>query len=248
MRAIWQISRDVLLEARRNQLFLLTLGLSFTLILLFTAVSHVEESLKNRLFSEISMTLLWLMHFILAIFFVTESLYTDVKDKSIYFYLVRNVSRQQYLVGKYLGFLTAITVSILVSGLTVLLCSTWLNSTLDVKLVWGLVFLIWEMALIVSVLTLLSFMFSKLITVFLFLFLFFFASLLEYLSIDSGMNGLLSGLLFLAPNFKYYSYMEMIVHAKAISSKYIVFLLGYTGCMSLFYLIATSLQFRSREL
>ena len=248
MRAVWQICRDVLLEARRNQLFLLTLGLSFCLILLFTAISHADESLRSRLFSEISMTLLWVMHFILAVFLVTESLYTDVKDKSIYFYLVRNVSRQQYLLGKYLGFLLAISGSVLASGSIVLLCSTWLNSSLDVKLIWGLWFLICEMALILSVLTLLSFMFSKLITVFLFLFLFFFASFIEYLSIDSGLHGGLKVLLFLAPNFKYYSYMEMIVHAKAISYKYILFLLGYTGCMSLFYLISTSLQFRSREL
>lgn len=248
MIAVWQIAKDVILQARRSQFFVLTLAMIVSLVFLFTALSAADPNLRSRIFVESAMTLLWFLHFVLGILFVSESMVAEIHEKSIYFYLVRNVSRFQYLLGKYLGFLLSFGISIGLCGLVVFVCSSWLNQTIETRIFIGTGFLWLEMALSLAVMMFLCFVFSRLLSVFIFIFLFFFASLLEGLVIETGWNEILSYLLLVLPNYKYFSWIEMVVHAKEFSGKYIWFLCGYTFFMAQFYLGITAIQFRRKEL
>ncbi len=247
MRAVLPIAREVFIEARRSQFFHLSLGMAVLLIFIFTGISALDESLRGRLFVESGMTALWFIHFCLAVFFSVEILYRDIEARSIYFLLVRNVSRTEYLLGKFTGLVFSLWLSIAISGVILIACSFPLNG-FEPRLLAGLGFLGFEMALVVSLLVFLSTLFSKLLTLFVFIFLFFFASFLEFMVVETELLVLLKAILFVLPNFRYYSWIEMVVHARKLSPMYMVFLGGYTTFLASFYLLLAGLQFEKREL
>lgn len=236
------IARDVLIEARRNHFFLLSLGISIVVLLITASFSSTDEALRGKLFLESGISLLWLIHMLLTIFFTTDSLHNDLERKSIYYYLVREVSRLEYLIGKYLGIVCAIGLSLLITGTVLVVCATYLAG-FDLRYLIGLVFIFLEISLAAAVLILFSTLFSKLIAVFAFLFLFFFMSLLEYYLVGSGGSILVKTFLLAVPNFKYYSYLNMVVHAREFSLKYLSFLASYTLFFSLSSVFLASLQF-----
>lgn len=247
MKATFRIMSDVLLEARRNQFFWMTVAVCVLFIGLFGFLSTVNASLKGKIFVEAGFTTLWFVHFTLAILFATESIYGEDERKSVYFYLTRNVTRQQYILGKFLGFWLIIAISLSICSLVFLSCLSYLLE-FKAQYLAGVGFIFLETGLTLAVVLLLSRVFSKIITIFGFLLLFFFSTLLEYLALSKG-TAFVFGLFYLTlPNYKYYSYLEMVVHAKSLSYEYLGFLLAYTLCMSLFYLILCSFQYERKSL
>ncbi|MCJ8343941.1 hypothetical protein MJH12_00200 [bacterium] len=242
-----QIAKDVLLEARRNQIFWLSLMLNLLFFILFTVASSSNEAFQGKIFLELGFTVLWFLHFCLAIFFTIESLYKDQDSKSMYFYLVRNVSRLEYLLGKFLGFFTSIMVSIAISGTGFFLCVYQLQG-FQSKILYGLYFLALEMALTIAILIFLTRIFTKIITIFSFMFLFFLANFIEYIEVVSEFSLLIKSIFLLVPNYKYFSYIDMIVHAKVMSHEYVYFISAYALCLSVFYLILSSVQFEKKVL
>lgn len=247
MTPIFQIAKDVLLEARRNQIFWLSVILNILFFVLFTVASSSNEGFQGKIFLEFGFTVLWFLHFCLALFFSTESLYKDQESKSMYFYLVRNVSRLQYLFGKYLGFLLSITASILLSGCGFFSCVYQMQG-FESKVLYGILFLVLEMALTLAILTFLSKVFTKIITIFSFVFLFFLSNFIEYIEVVSEFPGIIKALFLFIPNFKYFSYIDMIVHAKVMSMEYVYFICAYGFSLSVFYLILAGLQFEKKVL
>lgn len=237
-----QIARDVLIEARRNHFFWLSLGISILVLFVTASFTSTDEAMRGKLFLESGISLLWLVHLLLAVFFTTDSLYNDLERKSIYYYLVREVSRLEYLFGKYLGVVVAVGLSLLITGLVFTLCATYLAG-FQIRYLIGLAFIFLELSLAIAILILFSTLFTKLITIFAFFFLFFFVSLLEHYLLGSDGNQLIKVFLLIIPNFKYYGYLNMVVHAREFSLKYMGFLGIYTFFFSISSLFLASLQF-----
>lgn len=247
MTAIFRIMSDVLLEARRNQFFWLTVAVCVLFIGLFSFLSTVSPNLKGKIFIETGFTALWFIHFTLSILFATESIYGEDERKSVYFYLTRNVTRQQYIIGKYLGFWLVIGISLGISSAVFLSCTTYLIG-FKAQYLAGVLFIFLEAGLTLAVVLLLSRLFTKIITIFSFLLLFFLSSLLEYLTLAKTTSQLVGFFYLGLPNYKYYSYLEMVVHAKSLSYEYLIFLTAYTLCMAMFYLIVCSFQYDRKNL
>ena len=121
MLGILQIAYDVLLEARRNSFFWLSIFLAILLVSLFALLSgtnpdfHFDQFLRNGL------SLVWLIHLLLALLITTETIYGEDERMSIYFYLSRNVDRCSYLVGKFLGCWITLLTSLLISFIVMFL-------------------------------------------------------------------------------------------------------------------------------
>jgi hypothetical protein len=187
------------------------------------------------------------VHFCLLILFATESLFTDIECKNVYFYLVRDVSRLKYVAGKFVGIWFSVAVSVCGSGLLLFLFMLFLGGA-AARVPVAIFFLLLEMALSVSLLLFLCFHFSRLLSIFLFLMTFFFTSVLEHFLIIDGVPTFLKFFLLLVPNFKYYSYIEMIVHAQEISLIYVGFLCLYTLFFCGSFLMAGAWTFLQKDL
>ena len=140
MKTSLTILLDVLIDAKRNSLFQVTLLISLGLVLLCTIISVLDNNFGGKIYIELGFTLLWFVHFSLAFIFSAECLYGEDERKSVYFYLSRHVSRQEYLIGKYAGILSALTISLILSGMVFLSCSIYLMG-LKFQILWGILFI-----------------------------------------------------------------------------------------------------------
>ena len=243
MKTSLTILSDVLIDAKRNSLFHVTLLISLGLVLLCTVISALDDNFGGKIYIELGFTLLWFVHFLLALIYSAESLYGEDERKSVYFYLSRHVSRQEYILGKYAGIVSVLTISLAISGIVFLLCSTYLVG-FKFQILWGLLFILLELIVISGTVLFLSRIFSKFLTFFIFIFIFFFTNFLEFVELASDLAPFVKMLYLFLPNFKYFDFIEMVVHAKQISLEYILFLLAYTTFISL---IMTSLSVSQYE-
>ena len=243
MKTSLTILSDVLIDAKRNSLFHVTLLISLGLVLLCTVISALDDNFGGKIYIELGFTFLWFVHFLLALIYSAESLYGEDERKSVYFYLSRHVSRQEYILGKYAGIVSVLTISLTISGIVFLLCSTYLVG-FKFQILWGLLFILLELIVISGTVLFLSRIFSKFLTFFIFIFIFFFTNVLEFIELASDLAPFVKMLYLFLPNFKYFDFIEMVVHAKQISLEYVLFLLAYTTFVSL---IMTSLSVSQYE-
>lgn len=238
---------DVLIDAKRNSLFHVTLLISLSLVLICTIISALDDNFGGKIYVELGFTLLWFVHFFLALVYSAECLYGEDERKSVYFYLTRNVSRQEYLIGKYAGIVCVLMTSLTLSGVIFLLCSTYLVG-FKFQILWGLSFIFLELVVICGTVLFLSRIFSKFLSFFIFIFIFFFTNFLEFIEIGSDFAPFVKMLYLLVPNFKYYDFIEMVVHAKHISLEYVLFLLVYTIFISLIMISLSVMQYEQKQI
>ena len=247
MKTSLTILSDVLIDAKRNSLFHVTLLISLGLVLFCTVISALDNNFGGKIYIELGFTLLWFVHFLLALIYSSESLYGEDDRKSVYFYLSRHVSRQEYLVGKYAGIVLVLSISLTVSGIVFLLCSTYLVG-FKFQILWGLLFILLELIVIAGTVLFLSRLFSKFLTFFIFLFIFFFTNFLDFIEVASDLAPFVKMLYLFLPNFKYFDFIEMVVHAKQISLEYVLFLFIYTIFISLIMTSLSVLQYEQKQI
>ena len=247
MKTSLTILLDVLIDAKRNSLFHVTLLISLGLVLLCTTISALDDNFGGKIYIELGFTLLWFVHFLLAIIYSAECLYGEDERKSVYFYLSRHVSRQEYLIGKYVGIISVLAMSLTLSGVVLLLCSTYLVG-FKFQILWGLLFIFLELVVICSTVLFLSRIFSKFLSFFIFIFIFFFTNFLEFIEVGSDLAPFVKMLYMFIPNFKYYDFIEMVVHAKQISLEYVLFLFVYTIFISLIMTSLSVLQYEQKQI
>ena len=208
MLSILQIAYDVLLEARRNSFFWLSIFLAILLVSLFALLSgtnpdfHFDQFLRNGL------SLVWLIHLLLALLITTETIYGEDERMSIYFYLSRNVDRCSYLVGKFLGCWITLLTSLLISFIVMFLAGGTLVG-LNVQLVWSFTFMSLELSLSIAIIILLSRIFSKLVTYFLFILMLVTSNFIEFIILQG--SSIFGFIVTAMPSYKYYSYLELVV-------------------------------------
>lgn len=208
MLIILQIAYDVVLEARRNSFFWLSIFLAILLVSLFALLSgtnadfHFDQFLRNGL------SMVWLIHLSLALLITTETIYGEDERMSIYFYLSRNVDRFSYLVGKFLGCWLTLLISLFMSFIVMLFASGTLVG-FNEQVVWSFIFMSFELSLSIAIIVLLSRVFSKLITYYLFLLILIASNFIEFFILkgSSIVGFIISGM----PSYKYYSYLELVV-------------------------------------
>ena len=166
MLVILQIAYDVVLEARRNSFFWLSIFLAILLISLFALLSGTNPDFHYDQFLRNGLSMVWLIHLVLALLITTETIYGEDERMSIYFYLSRNVNRFNYLVGKFLGCWGTLLISLLLSFIVMFIAGGTLVGLIE-QIAWSFIFISLELSLSVAIIILLSRVFSKLITYFL---------------------------------------------------------------------------------
>ena len=247
MNASLTIALDVLTDARRNAFFLITVLISIGFVLITSWISLVENNFGGKIYIELGFCMLWFVHFLFATIYTAESLYSEDDRRSIYFYLSRCVSRQSYILGKFLGILLVSLLSLIFSGTTFFLCSIYLVG-FKIQILYGLYFVFLEISVAIALMLLLSRLVSKFLSFFLFVFLIFFTNFLEFIKVSSDLGPLLKNLFIFMPNFQYYSFVQMVVHSKEISLEYVTFLSAYTIFICVILVLLSVLQYEHKNI
>ena len=208
MLVILQIAYDVILEARRNSFFWLSTFLAILLVSLFALLSGTNPDFHYDQFLRNGLSMVWLIHLVLALLVTTETMYGEDERMSIYFYLSRYVNRFSYLVGKFLGCWSTLLISLLLSFIVMFIAGGTLVGLIE-QIAWSFIFISLELSLSVAIIILFSRIFSKLITYFLFLVTLIVSNFIEFIILKG--TSTIGFIMTSVPSYKYYSYLELIV-------------------------------------
>lgn len=120
MNAILVLARLYITESVRRQLHLITLFLAALMLVLPTLFNAFGMTGFDRVTKDVGLTLLSLYAVGMALFLGSTALPGDLEHRTLHPVLARPISRMQYLLGKFLGYLIVMSLSMAVLGLALL--------------------------------------------------------------------------------------------------------------------------------
>lgn len=243
---ILQIAQDVVLEAKRNSFFWLSVIFACLLVFLFAIFTGTNSEFDYDRFLHGGLATVWVIHMLLAILLTAETLYGEDERQSVYFYLVRNVSRIKYLMGKFLGCWLTLLISLFLSGITMLIAVNAIQG-FELKIIGALIFIGLQIGVSIGLIIVLSRLLPKILSLVVFGFLFIFSNFVEFFILKSSAP-IAFGLLSL-PSFKYFGYLEMMVNYHTFSSWiYLAILVIFTLSICGVLICLASLAFERQTL
>ncbi len=131
MSAVLVLTRLYITESVRRQLHLITLFLAVLMLVLPNLFNAFGMTGFDRVTKDVGLTLLGLYAVGLALFLGSTALPGDVERRTLHPLLARPVSRLQYLLGKFLGYLVVMSLSMFLLGLCLLLALALLGTHAD---------------------------------------------------------------------------------------------------------------------
>lgn len=104
MNKITTISKMVIKNAIRNKFLYFFLFVSIVLIFLTVFLSFFNLGAQVKILIDISLTISLFFGFFISVFLSASDLYEDQNNRVLYTILTKNVSRLQYIFGKFLGY------------------------------------------------------------------------------------------------------------------------------------------------
>lgn len=209
------VAIDVVIEAKRNSFFWLSLFLACLLILLFAVLSGTNVDFHYESFLHAGLTTIWLIHILLALLLTTETIYAEDERKSVYFYLSRDLSRLDYLRGKFIGCFLSLLISLSISSLIMILAAGSLVG-FEERILGALMFIVLELGFTTALIIFLSRLVSKLTNYLVFGILFILSNFVEFLILKS--TNYIGFLLLGLPSYKYYSYYDIMIRNYSYTS------------------------------
>ncbi len=121
MRALVAVARGVVEEALRRKVYYVLIAFTLVLILMVPVLPSAKVGVQLDLMREGSLGLLAVMSFLLAAIFGATMLSFEMERKIVYNILSKPIRRSTYFLGKYLGILAILLVTLAFSYLVILL-------------------------------------------------------------------------------------------------------------------------------
>ena len=131
MNAIFVLARLYVTESVRRQLHLITLFLAVLVLVLPNLFNVFGMTGFDRVTKDVALTLLSLYAVGMALFLGSTALPLDVERRTLHPLLARPISRMQYLLGKFLGYLCVMSLSMLLLGLALVSALSTLGAHTD---------------------------------------------------------------------------------------------------------------------
>ena len=247
------IARNTFREGVRDRLFL-AIGV-FAIFVLGSSlvIGPISLGEQVRITQDLGLAAISVLSFMIAILVGTSIVYREIDRRTIYTIISKPVARWQFIVGKFLGLIT--TVSLLLGGMTVLfvvinvIVAESFNSQLLVAIL-----LTWmEMVLLTALSVLMSTIASPILGAIFSLLLY----VIGHASADvkdlavrfgSGTLRAISDVVYYAlPNLEYLNVRSKVTHGVQIDVAYVAFASSYALLYSLVFLVIAVLVFERKE-
>ncbi|MDP3696481.1 MAG: ABC transporter permease subunit [Candidatus Taylorbacteria bacterium] len=175
---------------------------------------------------------IYIFGLIITIFLGASIVSEELERKTTYFLLAKPVTRANMIWGRFFGLLTGISITTLLMAGVYLLIVFLNGGGFDHAAIWAIGLQLFEMAILISILILLSMFTSPLsatIYTILILYIGHLLSLIQALALSSGRitKTILLAVYYLAPNLEKFDIRNLIVHNLPIPFKEILMSLGY---------------------
>ena len=151
LQRIWVLAQNTCREAVREKLLYNLLLFAALMIVSSIVLAKLHLGYDERIYRDVGLAAIAMFGALIAIFVGINLVYREISQKTVYAMLAKPVRRWEFMVGKYLGLLALLALEIgIMSGffLAVLL---YKGSPWEWAMVWAILFIFLELALITAV-------------------------------------------------------------------------------------------------
>lgn len=253
MNNIFAIAKNTFKQAIRDKI--LYGILIFAFLFLGSIVILGSLSLGEDLFVIRSFGLagIYIFGLIVTIFLGASIIYEEIDKKTTYFLLSKPVTRQNLIIGKFLGLLAAIGLTILLMLTAYILILGLSDSFFDYQAISAILLQMFEMGILVSIIILFSIFTTPLAaTIYAILVLYIGHLLVLIKDFASKTSGLLEYILtfvyYIFPNLEKFNIRNLVVHQNQIPLTEFFVSVGYAFVYIILVLYAAKILFNRKEL
>jgi ABC-type transport system involved in multi-copper enzyme maturation permease subunit len=236
----------------RDKIFYGVFG--FATLFLMASVFLGTISLGNdlKIIKDLGLAGIYLFGLVLAIYFGTALIDKEILDRTYHLVILRPVSRFQFILGKYLGLMQGLLLSVLSMNLIYIVVIYANSRTIDYSSLISSLYLVFELAVIAALALLFSVFTAPLSgTVYLVLVVYIGhnLSLLKKTAEKSGpfVHGIFNGIYYTFPNFEKFNIKNSIVYNIRPSLTETALIILYSVALSAIFLYLANLALRRYE-
>lgn len=253
MRSLFAISKYTLLETIRNKTFYIGIVFSFILLLISKLAGSLSFNQQSRAIFDFSLAGLNLLLVFLSFYMVFFLYYKEQESRSLLLYLSKPISRSNFLLGKYLGYVASSLFILLMSVFLLMIYFYFYSIPIGMHLFFSVCGIFMDVLLLMSIL----FLFSTITNHFLSLLYSFGFWLichshvgLGYLqkSLDDFIISMVYYLVsFISPDLSFWNWKDKFYIVQEVSYIHLLESFAYATLWSMFYLSIATLVFRRKD-
>ncbi len=224
---------NTFIESMRDKILIILIVLGFLLMASSKIIQPLALGEEHKIIKDLGLSAINLITVLIAIFVGGRLIYKEIERRTIYIVLAKPIRRWEFILGKYLGLLLVLFVSLLILAVGFSLVLLLMNIPGDFTLLLPLLLLIFQL----SIITALAIFFSTFVTPIgaaIFTFILYF---IGHLTRDLKVFGMISKnpvikiltdfFYYILPNLSNFNIKGMVVHNVPISLSVIVFTIIY---------------------
>lgn len=266
MRAILLVARAVFKESVRDRVPLTIVAFGVLLVAASFLISQLTAGQDLKIIKDLGLAALSMLGLLIAVFIGIALVAKEVERRSIYNVLSKPVTREQFVVGKYLGLVTTLAVNLAAMTIALYLVLAYFDLTateaqrrawpappLDIKLLIAIVLIFGELMIVTAVALFFSTYSSPLLAALLTLGLWvaghFNADLRRFEAVvDSPIAANIArAVYYVLPNLAPFNVKAEVVHGVPIAARHVVLTLAYAAVYIAMLLLASIAIFRRRD-
>jgi ABC-type transport system involved in multi-copper enzyme maturation permease subunit len=266
MRAIVEVARAVFKESLRDRVPLTIVGFGVLLVAASFLISQMTAGQDLKIIKDLGLAALSMLGLLIAVFIGIGLVAKEVERRSIYNILSKPLTREQFLLGKYLGLVMTLAVNL--SAMCVAMYAVlayqeyaasdltkagWSAPALDPRLMTAAVLIFGELMIVTAVALFFSTFSSPLLSTLLTLGLWiaghFNADLRHFEEVvDSPIAAQVARVLYyVLPNLAPFNVKAEVVHAVPVAASHVLLTLAYGAVYITMLLLASMAVFRRRD-
>jgi Cu-processing system permease protein len=266
MTAIRLVAGAAFRESVRDRVPLAIVAFAVLLIAVSYLISQLTAGQDLKIIKDLGLAALSVLGLLIAVFIGIGLVSKEVERRSIYGLLVKPMSREQFLLGKYLGLVATLFVNLAAMTAALFLVlgymdrvandavrASWEAPALDPQLLWAVLLIAGELALVTAIAlffsTFSSPLLSALLTVGLWVAGHFNADLRQFEQVvdSAAFTTLARGLYYVLPNLAPFNVRAEVVHGIAVAPSHVGLTLAYAAVYITITLLAAVAVFRRRD-
>ena len=148
---IWVLGQNTFREAVRDKLLYSLLLFAALMILSSVVLAKLHLGYDERIYRDVGLSVIAMFGALIAIFIGINLVYREISQKTVYAMLAKPVRRWEFMLGKYLGLVTLLALEVGIMSSFFLLVLLYKGSPGEWSLVWAILFIFMELALITAV-------------------------------------------------------------------------------------------------
>jgi len=254
MSGILNIALNTFRESIRGKLLYVVLVFGGILIISTYLLSPLSVgSAREKIITDVGLAFISFIGVMTVVVVGSTLVHKEIDKKAVYMVLIRPVSRLEYIVGKFLGIMTAVVIIAVVMGILTAVSVVLGGGKLTGQLIAAVYFSVLEMAVMCSVVLFFSTFTTPILTFFFAGCVFAAGSLSADLRVfaekmgSAGAKFLMDGIYYILPNLSIFNYRHEAVHNLPLPFSDVLVSSLYTVVYSGVLLFLAFMVFRRRE-